>query len=106
MIKATFTSEQQPVKVMEYGDKLFVFICLNGVPKIYDCDDYENDENEVSEKYIEYEYDYNEFMVKKDYINIEDVIANPEKYLNYPLPKVTDMEQLRADVDYLLMLNE
>lgn len=101
MVKARFLSEQQPVKVVNDGEKVYVFICLNGVKGVHK---YNMDESNTSEEYIE--YDYNEFVTHKGEIDIDDVYTNPDKYLNYPLPEVTEMEQLRADVDYLLMLEE
>ena len=100
MIKARFMKEQPPVSVNSYNDKIYVFICLNGVWKT----DSQNDNNQDTESYIE--YDYNEFSFCAGEVNIDDVRINPQKYLNYPLPAVSDVEQLRADVDYLLMIME
>lgn len=84
MIKAKFTSEQQPVKTVIDGEKVYVFICLNGVSGTDVQDGYDGEQ--VTEKYIE--YDYNEFTVDKDAIDLDDIINYPEKYLNY----VTDSQ--------------
>lgn len=79
MIKAKFTSEQQPVKTVIDGGKVYVFICLNGVVGTETKDEY--DGKHITEEYIE--YDYNEFTVDKDAINLDDIINDPEKYLSY-----------------------
>lgn len=74
MEKARFSESQQPVKIIENGDMVTVFICLNGVEK--------TDENTLSSaSYIE--YDYNEFVEEKSLLDIDDLNNNPEKYLNY-----------------------
>lgn len=102
MIKAKFTSEQQPVRIVEDGNKVYVYICLNGV---HGADVQDGvDGGQLAEEYIEYEY--NEFVADKDSIDLDDVRNNPENYLDYTIPRITELEQLRADVDYLLMLNE
>lgn len=99
MIKALFASEQQPVKIIRDNNKAYVFICLNGQQVSYD-----DENNETSDIIEGIEYDYNDFIIDIDKIDLSDVENNPEKYLNYPLPQITEIEQLRADVDYLLML--
>lgn len=101
MEKARFVTAQPPVTVKEYGDKTYVFICLNGVEKAETVD---FDGESRIEEFIE--YDYNEFSFVGDEVDIADVQSNPEKYLNYPVKVPTEIEQLRADVDYLLMLEE
>lgn len=79
MIKAKFTSEQQPVRIVEDGNKVYVYICLNGVRR----SDVQGgvDRGQVAEEYIEYEY--NEFVADKDAIDLDDVRNNPENYLDY-----------------------
>ena len=79
MIKAKFTSEQQPVKTVIDGEKVYVFICLNGVVGTEVKDEYYG--KHITEEYIE--YDYNEFTVDKDTIDLDDIINDPEKYLSY-----------------------
>lgn len=102
MEKAKFAEEQQPVRIISDNNKLYVFICLNG-KRLY-LYDYDFNDESFSEEY--FEYDYNEFIVDSDKIDVKDLEKNSEKYLNYPLPPVDDLEQLRADVDYLLMISE
>ena len=102
MIKARFSEEQKPVIIKKYGNEYYAFICLNA--KI----DYETVaiDSEHSETELYYEYDYNEFLFSDGELNVQDIMNNPEKYLEYPANIPTEIEQLRADVDYLLMLNE
>lgn len=76
MEKARFSESQQPIKIIENGDMVTVFICLNGVEK--------TDENAFEESLTSYiEYDYNEFVEEKSLLDINDLNSNPEKYLNY-----------------------
>lgn len=76
MEKARFSESQQPVKIIENGDMITVFICLNGVEK--------TDENAFEESSTSYiEYDYNEFVEEKSLLDMDDLNSNPEKYLDY-----------------------
>ena len=76
MVKARFSESQQPVKIIENGDMVTVFICLNGVEK--------TDENVFEESSTSYiEYDYNEFVEEKSLLDMDDLNSNPENYLNY-----------------------
>lgn len=76
MEKARFSESQQPVKIIENGDMVTVFICLNGVEK--------TDENAFEESPTSYiEYDYNEFVEEKSLLDMDDLNSNPENYLNY-----------------------
>ena len=78
MTKSRFMGKQPSVKVVE-KDKVYVYICLN--------------EKEVTEDHINsaesaepvtmYEYDYNEIIEDIGVLDIDDIKANPEKYLNY-----------------------
>ena len=61
MVKARFSESQQPVKIIENGDMVTVFICLNGIEK--------TDENAFEESSTSYiEYDYNEFVEENHYL--------------------------------------
>lgn len=76
MVKARFSESQQPVKIIENGDMVTVFICLNGIEK--------TDENAFEESSTSYiEYDYNEFVEEKSLLDMDDLNSNPENYLNY-----------------------
>ena len=88
MTRVKFASEQQPVKTVIDGNKVYVFICLNGIYGTDVQDGYDGEQ--VTEKYIE--YDYNEFTIDKDTIDLDDIINDPEKYLNYvPDSQINDM---------------
>lgn len=86
MKKARYFTKQKPTNIIELNDnKLYVFICLNETYGVY-----ENNEQTNSEEYVE--YDYNEFVVNKDSVDVEDIENNPEKYLEYtPDPQVDEM---------------
>lgn len=100
MTKARFVEEQSPVTIKEQDGMYYIHICLNGGWK-------EEDAGEVlygGRKMRYWECDYNEIVT--DNVDVADVRTYPEKYLNYVVKKVDPMEQLRADVDYLLALSE
>lgn len=56
-------------------------------------------ENTVIVKY--YEYDYNEFHDKKDSLDLEDIQAHPENYLNYSPSQKTEEDNLKEDFNSL-----
>ena len=67
MKKARYFTKQKPTNIIELNDnKLYVFICLNETYGVY-----ENNEQTNSEEYVE--YDYNEFVVNKDSVDVEDI---------------------------------
>jgi hypothetical protein len=103
---AKFAKTQEPVRIVDVGNGFSdVFICVNP-QEVTETYEIYNGETAVqmTETYIEYEY--NEFRIANDYLDVDDLINNPDKYLKYPLPEYTELEKLRADVDYLLMLEE
>ena len=77
-MRAKFSSEQPNVKTVDYGGKIYIFICLNGqwssttteegINKFWECD-------------------YNE-------IDVEDVKTNPDKYLNWSEVHKTQEERI------------
>lgn len=90
MKKSRFMEKQPSVKVVE-KDKVYVYICLNETEV--------TEENMNSEKsstpVTMYEYDYNEIIEDIDILDIDDVKANPEKYLNYEkAAEKTDKERI------------
>lgn len=90
MTKSRFMERQPSVKVVE-KDKVYVYICLNETEV--------TEENMNSEKsstpVTMYEYDYNEIIEDIDILDIDDVKANPEKYLNYEkAAEKTDKERI------------
>lgn len=79
MKKARFSSQQQPVKVVQADGMAYVFICLNeqqGVESYPDMGD-----GQSQETY--YEYDYNEIVGPETEIPVADIQVHPEAYLDY-----------------------
>lgn len=50
---------------------------------------------------IYYEYDYNEFHDKKENLDLDDIQANPEKYLIYSISKENEQGNLKEDFNSL-----
>lgn len=63
-------------------------------------------EDEEGGAYTEYEYDFNSFYCKDTDINIEDVRATPEEYLDYPFPIPTNDERISALEEALISMME
>lgn len=78
-MKARFSSQQQPVKVVEADGTAYVFICLNGEEKMETYPDMS--EGQTQETY--YEYDYNEIVGPASEIPLDDIQKHPENYLEY-----------------------
>lgn len=78
-MKARFSSQQQPVKVVQADGMAYVFICLNETQgtEIYP----DMGEGQTTESY--YEYDYNEVIGDADKLPLDDMQAYPENYLDY-----------------------
>lgn len=78
-MKARFTEQQPPVKIIQMDGIAYVFICLN---EEYKTEEYPSMGNgNVKESY--YEYDYNEICGPADALPLEDIQSNPEAYLEY-----------------------
>jgi hypothetical protein len=99
--KSRFMEKQPSAKVVE-KDKVYVYICLN------EKEVTENRVDESAEPVTMYEYDYNEIIEDIGILDINDVKANPEKYLNYGNePKRTDTERinvLEATTDDIILM--
>lgn len=90
MTKSRFMEKQQPVLVVE-KDKVYVYICLNETEV---TEDHTNGE-ESAEPVTMYEYDYNEIIEDIGVLDIDDIKANPEKYLDYKKAvEKTDKERI------------
>lgn len=88
------------VDVKTFDDEYYVFIYLNE-REIHEKYDYSESE------YNGFEYDYNEFKVRKDDIDIEDVMNNPQDYLDYePTPPATEAEKIQAQIMYTAMMTD
>lgn len=108
-MKARFSSQQQPVKVVEADGTAYVFICLNGEEKIENYPDM--GEGQTKEAY--YEYDYNEIVGPASEIPLDDIQENPENYLDYAYPPqkedpeaqaLTKVQELEAAIERGLAL--
>ena len=91
-MKARFTSQQLPVKVVQKDGMAYVYICQNetqGTETYSDMGD-----GQTQESY--YEYDYNEIIGPADALPLEDIQAYPEQYLNY------EYTENKTDVDSLI----
>ena len=75
-MKASFDVEQPSVKILEDGDKIYIFIAVNGT-----WVDHKYDEAEMTKRV--WECDYREIVTEKGNIDINKVKANPEKYLEW-----------------------
>ena len=82
-MRASFDVEQPDVRSVTDGDNIYIFICQNG-----EWYDRKYDENEAAQRV--WECDYNEIATTIDKINIDDVNANPAKYLNWTGEKTAD----------------
>lgn len=99
-MRARFTSQQLPVKVVQKDGTAYVYICANetqGTENYPDMGD-----GQTQESY--YEYDYNEIIGPVDALPLEDIQAHPENYLDYaytPEEKEDPGTQALAEVQEL-----
>lgn len=78
-MRARFTLQQPPVKVIEKDGMAYVYICVNETQGAESYPDM--GEGATTESY--YEYDYNEIIGSADALPLEDIQAHPENYLDY-----------------------
>lgn len=103
-MKARFTTQQQPVKVIQKDGTAYVYICSNetqGTESYPDMGD-----GQTTETY--YDYDYNEIIGPAEALPLEDIQAHPGDYLDYTYqPEVSDpgtqaleeIEKLKATIE-------
>ena len=87
-MKARFDVEQPPVKIINDGDKVYIYICLNGkwTERNYD---------ESQEPQKVWECDYREIITSHSKIDIGKVKENPEEYIDWTEQKEkTDAEKI------------
>ena len=78
-MRARFSQQQPPVKIIQKDGMAYVYICQNetqGQETYPDMGDGMTVENY-------YEYDYNEIIGPADALPLEDIQTHPENYLNY-----------------------
>lgn len=78
-MKARFTEQQPPVKIIRKDGNAYVYICQNETQGTETYPDM--GEGQIQETY--YEYDYNEIIEPADALPLEDIQAHPENYLDY-----------------------
>lgn len=99
-MRARFTSQQLPVKVVQKEEMAYVYICMNetqGTENYPDMGD-----GQTRESY--YEYDYNEIIGPADALPLEVIQAHPENYMDYaytPEEKEDPGTQALAEVQEL-----
>ena len=79
MTTVKFLSQQQPVKILSDNTNIVVYIYAN--ERLVDsvvCSETGNEE-----PVIYYEYDYNEFIENKDTFDVNELLSNPEAYVDY-----------------------
>ena len=99
-MKARFDTAQESVTVRQINGTDYVYICLN-----------ENIVTEIPEGQEEeqtyHEYDYREISEPTGTLDLDDVKANPGKYLNYENEVRTDTERidtLEATTDDIILM--
>ena len=78
-MRARFTSQQLPVKVVQKDGTAYVYICVNETQGTENYPDMGG--GQTQESY--YEYDYNEIIGPVDALPLEDIQTHPENYLDY-----------------------
>lgn len=78
-MRARFTSQQPPVKIVQKDRTAYIYICLNETQGQETYPDV--GEGQAVENY--YEYDYNEIAGPEAELPLEDIQAHPENYLEY-----------------------
>jgi hypothetical protein len=101
--KVVSDKKMEKVDIRAFGKMNYVYLYLNEKRvKI--------EEHEDSKPYDAFEYDYNEFVVEETNVDLNDIRANPEKYLDYvPTTNVSFEEtqtDFNIDIDYRVSMLE
>ena len=91
-MKARFTEQQPPVKIIQKDEIAYVYICQNETQRTELYPDMGG--GQTRETY--YEYDYNEIIGPEDALPLEDIQAHPEDYLEYAYRDATMEERIAA----------
>lgn len=92
-MRARFTAQQLPVKVVQKDGMAYVYICVNETEGTETYPDM--GEGQAEEHY--YEYDYNEIIAPVDKLDLDDMQENPVEYLEYeykPSASSYDLEEI------------
>lgn len=94
-MRARFSQQQQPVKIVRKDGTAYIYICLN---ETQGQETYPNmGEGQTTESY--YEYDYNEIVGPEAELPLEDIQTHPENYLTYEAPKKKTIEERLAELE-------
>ena len=94
-MKARFSQQQLPVKIVRKDGTAYIYICLN---ETQGQETYPNmGEGQTTESY--YEYDYNEIVGPEAELPLEDIQTHPENYLTYEAPKKKTIEERLAELE-------
>ena len=97
-MKARFTEQQPPVKIIQKDGNAYVYICLNETQGTESFPDM--GEEQTTETY--YEYDYNEIVGPTNNLPLDDIQAHPENYLDYEYTEnKTDADSLVKRIEKL-----
>ena len=103
-MKARFSQQQPPVKIIQKDGMAYAYICQNetqGQETYPDMGD-----GQTTETY--YEYDYNEIIAPADVLPLEDIQTHPEDYIDYTyqpaesdpgIQALEEIEKLKAVIE-------
>lgn len=94
-MKARFSQQQPPVKIVQKDGTAYIYICLNETQSQETYPDM--GEGQTTENY--YEYDYNEIAGPEAELPLEDIQAHPENYLVYEMPRKKTIEERLAELE-------
>lgn len=89
-MRAEFDAEQPPVRVVQNGKNIHVFIALHGAWETHSND-------EAMDQQRVWRCDYREIITEEEKIDLADVKAHPENYLNWEEPKEKTIMERRVD---------
>lgn len=99
-MKASFDAEQPAVRSVRNGHTLYIFICVNG-----QWTERQYDESQPAQQV--WECDYREIVTDESKIDLDKVMAAPEKYLDWTEPvEKTDAEKIEMLTQCLLEMSE
>lgn len=91
-MRASFDAVQPAVQVIEDGEKIYIFVVVNGEWK-----ERKYDENMPAQQV--WECDYREIVTDKSKIDVDAVRENPEKFLDWIEPEEkSDVEVLKMQL--------
>ena len=97
-MRARFSQQQPPFKIVKKGETAYIYICIN---ETQGQDVYQNiEDGKIIDSY--YEYDYNEIIALESELPVEDIQAHPGNYINYRVPKKKTTEERLAELEFFL----